>query len=114
MLFTCIPVIIIKSKIFKYSDYKIVADAKVIIDELVEKYDLVITGEGRLDEQSLNGKVISGIMNYHPKKLEFVVGQSKLDNIEYPVHAIVPEVATVDEALSNPKECLKRLIKKSF
>ena len=83
-------------------------------DELVEKYDLVITGEGRLDEQSLNGKVISGIMNYHPKKLEFVVGQSKLDNIEYPVHAIVPEVATVDEALSNPKECLKRLIKKSF
>jgi glycerate kinase len=83
-------------------------------DELVEKYDLVITGEGRLDEQSLNGKVISGIMNYHPKKLEFVVGQSKLDNIEYPVHAIVPEVATIDEALSNPKECLKRLIKKSF
>ena len=83
-------------------------------DELVEKYDLVITGEGKLDEQSLNGKVISGIMNYHPKRLEFVVGQSKLDNIEYPVHAIVPEVATIDEALSNPKECLKRLIKKSF
>ncbi|MBR6515387.1 MAG: glycerate kinase [Bacilli bacterium] len=83
-------------------------------DKLVEKYDLVITGEGRLDEQSLNGKVISGIMNYHPKRLEFVVGQSKLDNIEYPVHAIVPEVATIDEALSNPKECLKRLIKKSF
>ena len=83
-------------------------------DELVKKYDLVITGEGRLDEQSLNGKVISGIMNYHPKRLEFVVGQSKLDNIEYPVHAIVPEVATIDEALSNPKECLKRLIEKSF
>ena len=83
-------------------------------DELVKKYDLVITGEGRLDEQSLNGKVISGIMNYHPKRLEFVVGQSKLDNIEYPVHAIVPEVATIDEALSNPKECLKRLIKKNF
>lgn len=83
-------------------------------DELVEKYDLVITGEGRLDEQSLNGKVISGIMSYQPKRLEFVVGQSKLENIEYPVHAIVPEVATVDEALSNPKECLKRLIKKSF
>ena len=83
-------------------------------DELVEKYDLVITGEGRLDEQSLNGKVISGIMGYHPKRLEFVVGQSKLTDIEYLVHAIVPTVATVDEALSNPKECLKKLIKKDF
>ena len=83
-------------------------------DELVEKYDLVITGEGRLDEQSLNGKVISGIMGYHPKRLEFVVGQSKLTDIEYQVHAIVPTVATVDEALSNPKECLRKLIKNDF
>ncbi len=83
-------------------------------DELVEKYDLVITGEGRLDEQSLNGKVISGIMSYNPKKLEFVVGSNLLENIEYKVHAIVPDAATLDEALSKPKESLTKLIKKDF
>ena len=83
-------------------------------DELVDKYDLVITGEGRLDEQSLNGKVISGIMSYNPKSLEFVVGSCSLENIDYKVHAIVPDAATLDEALSKPKECLTRLIKKDF
>ena len=83
-------------------------------DELVTQYDLVITGEGKLDEQSLNGKVISGIMSYHPKQLEFVVGSCTLDNLEYKVHAIVPDAATLDEALSKPKESLTKLIKKDF
>lgn len=83
-------------------------------DELVEKYDVVITGEGRLDAQSLNGKVISGIMSYNPKRLEFVVGSCALDNVDYKVHAIVPDAATLEEALTKPKECLTRLIKKDF
>ena len=83
-------------------------------DELVKKYDLVITGEGRLDEQSLNGKVISGIMSYNPKHLEFVVGSSLLENIDYKVHAIVPSAATLEEALTKPKESLMKLIKKDF
>ena len=84
------------------------------LEELVEKYDLIITGEGKLDEQSLNGKVISGIMSYNPKKLEFVVGSNALENVEYKVHAIVPNVTTLDEALSKPKESLTRLIKQDF
>ena len=83
-------------------------------DELATQYDLVITGEGKLDEQSLNGKVISGIMSYQPKQLEFVVGSCTLDNLEYKVHAIVPDAATLDEALSKPKESLTKLIKKDF
>ena len=83
-------------------------------DELIKKYDLVITGEGRLDEQSLNGKVISGIISYNPKRLEFVVGSCALDDIEYKVHAIVPIAASLEEALSKPKECLTRLIKNDF
>ena len=84
-------------------------------DEIISKYDLVITGEGRLDSQSLNGKVISGIMGYKPKKLEFVVGQNALEeNIGYVVHAIVPTVATTEEALSNPKESLAKLIKEVY
>ena len=84
-------------------------------DEILKNYDIVITGEGRLDSQSLNGKVISGIMGYNPKKLEFVVGQNALEeNIGYVVHAIVPTVATTEEALSNPKESLEKLIKEVY
>ena len=83
-------------------------------DDLVEKYDIVITGEGRLDEQSLNGKVISGIMSYKPKQLEFVVGSCALDNVDYKVHAIVPTVATLDDAINKPKESLIKLIKQDF
>lgn len=83
-------------------------------DELVEKYDLVITGEGKLDEQSLNGKVISGIMSYSPKNLEFVVGSCSLNDLPYKVHAIVPNSATLEEALSKPKESLSKLIKNDF
>ena len=83
-------------------------------DELVEKYDIVLTGEGRLDEQSLNGKVISGIMSYNPKQLEFVVGSCALEDVAYTVHAIVPTVATLDDAINKPKESLTKLIKKDF
>lgn len=83
-------------------------------DELVEKYDLVITGEGKLDEQSLNGKVISGIMSYNPKNLEFVVGSCSLNDLPYKVHAIVPNSATLEEALSKPRESLSKLIKNDF
>ena len=83
-------------------------------DELVEKYDLVITGEGKLDEQSLNGKVISGIMSYSPKELEFVVGSCSLNDLPYKVHAIVPNSATLEEALSKPRESLSKLIKNDF
>ena len=83
-------------------------------DELVEKYDLVITGEGKLDEQSLNGKVISGIMSYSPKNLEFVVGSCSLNDLPYKVHAIVPNSATLEEALSKPRESLCKLIKNDF
>ncbi len=41
--------------------------------------DYVITGEGCFDEQSLNGKLLSGVMKYCPKdKLVLIVGKSKL------------------------------------
>ena len=83
-------------------------------DEILKNYDIVITGEGRLDSQSLNGKVISGIMSYSPKELEFVVGSCSLNDLPYKVHAIVPNSATLEEALSKPKESLSKLIKKKY
>ncbi len=83
-------------------------------ENLVKDADLVISGEGKIDSQSLQGKVISGIISYKPKRLEFVVGISELENCEYVVHSIVPSVATKEESLSNPKKYLRKLIEFKF
>lgn len=43
------------------SGFELVAD-RVGLDELVESADLVVTGEGFLDEESFDGKVVGGIV----------------------------------------------------
>lgn len=82
--------------------------------DIVNNYDIIITGEGRLDLQSLSGKVISGILKYNPKVVHFVVGSSLLTDEVSNIYPIVPMVATIDEAMTNPKESLKKLIKKVY
>lgn len=83
-------------------------------NEIVQTYDLIISGEGCVDEQSFQGKVLSGIIKHQPKRLELVVGFSKLESCEYLIHAVVPEVATMEESLKNPKKCLGDLVAKKF
>ncbi len=83
-------------------------------DEYVKEADLVISGEGKLDSQSFQGKVISGIIAYKPKRLELVVAVKDLSDCEYVVHSIVPEVASVEASLANPKKYLRKLIKRKF
>lgn len=43
------------------SGFDLVADS-VDLDELIEKADVVITGEGFLDEESFNGKLVGGVV----------------------------------------------------
>jgi glycerate kinase len=51
------------------------------LEALIQKSDLVITGEGKMDEQTLSGKVVKGVadlcLKYH-KKLVVVVGKNEL------------------------------------
>ena len=48
---------------------------------LVKENDIVITGEGSFDSQSLNGKVISGILKYVNKdKLVIICGRNKIED----------------------------------
>jgi glycerate kinase len=55
------------------------------IDEIMAHSDLVITGEGRLDRQSMSGKVVSGVLE-HARSLEkptwAFVGQNRLSTSE--------------------------------
>ena len=69
----------------------------------------MITGEGAFDEQSLMGKLISGIISYQPKKLIILCGIKKVDSV-YPVYPICPLVATSKESKSEPKKYLKKLL----
>lgn len=85
-------------------------------EQLVKEYDVVITGEGCFDEQSLQGKVISGIMKYQPARMIIICGLRKLNNDTKAVnnftdvYAIVPTVAKAEESLANPQECLIKLL----
>lgn len=98
---------------------KIESGIEVLLSEYhfekeVKKYDIIITGEGCLDEQSLEGKVISGVLKYKPEVVHFVVGSSIMNDSSYTIHSVVPEVATKEESVNNPVECLKRLINKKY
>lgn len=78
--------------------------------QFVNESDIVITGEGAFDSQSLGGKVISGICKYHPKRLIVLCGKSDLSNAPCEVYAIVPTVASFEEAMVHPKASLERLL----
>lgn len=80
--------------------------------ERVKNYDVVITGEGCLDEQSLNGKVISGIMKYAVKKLVIISAIKKIDCEN--AYAIVPDITTVENSLLYPQKYLRELICRIF
>lgn len=94
---------------------------KTLLEELkfseyVKKYDTIITGEGCLDSQSLSGKVISGILEYNPKNVAFVVGGSKLGSMVegHKVYSVVPTVATLEQSLADPEKYLRMLIKEYY
>ena len=51
------------------------------LEEKIKTADLIITGEGRTDQQSLKGKVVSGVASLcckHHKPMILVVGQNRL------------------------------------
>lgn len=78
------------------------------LDRLVKEADLVITGEGRLDHQSINGKVpigVAAIAKKHDKPVIAIVGSlGDKAEIVYPygisaMFSILTQICTLDEAL---------------
>lgn len=81
-------------------------------EQLSQKYDLIITGEGAIDEQTLQGKVISGILTYKPKRLIMVAGISKIKIENYEIYTVVPEICDLETSLKDPIQNFKKLIEK--
>lgn len=80
------------------------------IDEIIKNYDLIITGEGKVDNQSLNGKIVFEILNRYNKKTIIVCAINKIKNQNYEVYSIVNNIANLSQSLNKPKKYFKKLI----
>ena len=90
-----------------------------ILDEITKldlsTYDTVITGEGKIDSQSLYGKVISGVIKkFNDKRIILVCALNELTNFDYEIYSICPNIAIKEESKKNPKKYYKILIRSIF
>ncbi|WP_375580073.1 glycerate kinase [Marivirga tractuosa] len=95
-----------------YSGIEFIADA-LNLDNKVKNADLVISGEGKLDTQSFQGKVVSGVLNSchkNHKPLFLVVGYNSFKN-EFPkeikgVYSLTDLAKSQEEAIKAPEKWL--------
>ena len=101
---------------------KLIAGIDLFIDlfgleEKVKQADVVITGEGRLDSQSFQGKVIGGILRCcqkHQKPLFIVCGQQQLEDTnyehttDYEVVSLLEIAPSVEEAICHAARFLRQ------
>jgi glycerate kinase len=96
---------------------------QLTIEDAIRSCDLVITGEGSLDRQSLSGKVVSGIgevCRRHGKPFIIFCGVNKLDEREQRelgavrVLPLVREGISEEVAMTSAKELLNREVRRFF
>ena len=91
----------------------------VQLDAAVKTADLVITGEGKMDEQTLAGKVIAGVQKLcaqHQKPLAVVCGVLELvqDQLQqfgvWQAYPLVRADTSMQEALAKPSELISKRV----
>ena len=83
------------------------------LETLIKECDLVITGEGKLDSQTLQGKVVSGVCSLakkHKKEIIGICGEAE-KNVSNKlgfkkVYAILDRTNSVEEAIEKTDEYL--------
>ncbi len=87
------------------------------IEELIERADVVIVGEGKLDSQTMYGKAPAGIAQIAKKHHKTVVGvfgiidnDADYDFLDHIV-SVVPKYASSSESIANPKLYFTNMIK---
>lgn len=78
-------------------------------DRLNKEYDVIITGEGTIDNQTFQGKLIKSIMDHKPNRLIILCA---INNSIYKdnVYSIVPDIMSKEESINKPKEALIKLV----
>lgn len=94
-----------------------------LLEEKIKACDYVITGEGKLDEQTLSGKVVSKVVDmakkFH-KPISIICGQSRLNTKQLNalgVEHVIPLASTPEEmkeSFSNPAETIRKRIHEKF
>jgi glycerate 2-kinase len=88
------------------------------LEEHIKNADVVITGEGKIDEQSLQGKVVSGVASLakrHNKKLIAVCGSLLIEPYQLntigidAAFSILKPPMSLDEAIKNAEKLLQNL-----
>ncbi|MFZ4718787.1 MAG: glycerate kinase [Ilumatobacteraceae bacterium] len=90
--------------------FDLVADEVDLHDKIAEA-DLVITGEGYLDEQSFEGKVIGGVQQLCEaagKPVAAVVGDSAPEVRHLVRHVSLAEAYGIDRAMREPLWCIEQ------
>ena len=83
------------------------------LDEMILGSDLVITGEGRLDKTSFDGKVISGVCRYADAAsvpVFIIAGAISGEVFEKVDCASLVETFGEELAFSETEECIERLV----
>ena len=85
----------------------------------IKNSDLVISGEGSLDSQSQNGKLLSGVANMcHQNKKQFIIVAGKVEDVEMEYFfskgcvAIIPiqdKHQTIEESIKRTSEMLENV-----
>ncbi len=93
--------------------FDLVAD-EVDLHDKIEAADLVITGEGYLDEQSFEGKVVGGVQamaEASGRPVLAVVGDSALEIRHRIVHRSLVELFGGERAMNEPLWCIEHAAK---
>jgi len=88
------------------------------LEEKVKKVDLVVTGEGRVDEQTLYGKAPSGVINLakkYDKKIVMICGQlgegsEKLEQAGIKLYPLANNVYEAEQCIIDPKPAIKKAV----
>lgn len=77
------------------------------IEKIKDNYDFVITGEGKFDKQSINGKVVAGIYKFVEKEKVIIVTGQNNTKIKNHIYPIVPRYTSdINESINNPRKYL--------
>lgn len=102
-----------------FFDAKIISGVDFIINQLnaqklCDWANVIISGEGKVDEQSLHGKVINYFLQNYQEKVVIFCGISTLKNPPFKVIEINPKNETIVESIKNSAYNLSEAIKKYF
>ncbi|MEJ1239445.1 glycerate kinase [Chryseolinea sp. T2] len=95
----------------------------VKLEDLIKSSDVIITGEGKLDDQTLSGKVVKGVSTLaalHRKPLAVVAGISTLNNSDLTrlgiarLITLADDHTSVETAIANGPELLRKRVRDNY